>query len=228
MTLSGELRFRGRSQVTSSPAMGGQSVDHEDADEMHVIEERPTLPRVRRVRGSNHSASGASAGQGTPVRRHGVASTFMGSQHRTQPRLRRPIYGLALSEAAGGLRLTNAALPHPPIIRLLRPPDRLARRTTKAIAQSRPHPRFGTRGSERTRAVHAPSQSRLLREPSRPRSRLGPGGTPRRPSSRRMRRARSTVFELTASTAARSLAGGKRSPGEASPAAMAWRISAAT
>src|SRR4051794_8270759 len=49
-----------------------------------------------------------------------------------------------------------------------------------------------------------------------------------RPSSRSSRRERRTVFVLTPSTAARSLAGGSRSPGLASPSAMARRISAAT
>src|SRR3954468_15171686 len=48
-----------------------------------------------------------------------------------------------------------------------------------------------------------------------------------RPSSRRARSARSTVFVLTPSTAARSLAGGSRSPGFASPSAIARRSSAA-
>lgn len=50
----------------------------------------------------------------------------------------------------------------------------------------------------------------------------------RSPSSRSWRRARRTVLEFTPSTAARSLAGGRRSPGPASPSAMARRISAAT
>ncbi len=45
----------------------------------------------------------------------------------------------------------------------------------------------------------------------------------RRPSSRSWRKARSTVLELTPSTAARSLAGGMRSPGPASPSAIARR-----
>src|SRR5438128_1823256 len=49
-----------------------------------------------------------------------------------------------------------------------------------------------------------------------------------RPSSRRTRRARRTVFVLTSRTAARSRAGGRRSPGPASPSAIARRISAAT
>src|SRR5829696_1886311 len=48
------------------------------------------------------------------------------------------------------------------------------------------------------------------------------------PSSRRRRSARSTVFVLTPSTAARSRAGGRRSPGFASPSAIARRISPAT
>jgi hypothetical protein len=50
----------------------------------------------------------------------------------------------------------------------------------------------------------------------------------RSPSSRSSRRARSTVLVLTSRMAARSLAGGRRSPGLASPLAMARRISAAT
>src|SRR4029077_3757730 len=49
-----------------------------------------------------------------------------------------------------------------------------------------------------------------------------------RPSSRRSRSERKTVFVFTPSTAARSRAGGKRSPGFASPSAIALRISAAT
>ena len=48
------------------------------------------------------------------------------------------------------------------------------------------------------------------------------------PSSRSCRSARRTVFVLTPSTAARSRAGGSRSPGLASPSAIARRISAAT
>ncbi len=47
----------------------------------------------------------------------------------------------------------------------------------KALVRSRLHPRFGTRGTERTPEAHAPSQSWRLPEPNRPRSRLGPGGT---------------------------------------------------
>lgn len=51
----------------------------------------------------------------------------------------------------------------------------------------------------------------------------------RSPSSRRIRSARNTVFVFTTpSTAARSRAGGRRSPGFASSSAMARRISAAT
>ncbi len=49
-----------------------------------------------------------------------------------------------------------------------------------------------------------------------------------RPSSRSVRSARSTVFGFTQSTAARSRAGGRRSPGLASPSATARRIAAAT
>src|SRR5436190_2879487 len=49
-----------------------------------------------------------------------------------------------------------------------------------------------------------------------------------RPSSRSSRSARSTVFVFTPSTVARSFAGGKRSPGFASPSLIARRISAAT
>jgi hypothetical protein len=48
------------------------------------------------------------------------------------------------------------------------------------------------------------------------------------PSSRSTRSERSTVLVLTPRTAARSLAGGRRSPGFASPSAIARRISAAT
>ena len=48
------------------------------------------------------------------------------------------------------------------------------------------------------------------------------------PSSRNRRKARKTVLELTCRTAAKSLAGGNRSPGDASPSAIARRISAAT
>jgi hypothetical protein len=48
------------------------------------------------------------------------------------------------------------------------------------------------------------------------------------PSSRRSRNARRTVFALTPSTVARSRAGGRRSPGLASPSANARRIWAAT
>src|SRR5437764_3720633 len=48
------------------------------------------------------------------------------------------------------------------------------------------------------------------------------------PSSRRRRKERSTVFVFTPRTAARSRAGGSRSPGFASPSAIARRISAAT
>jgi hypothetical protein len=48
-----------------------------------------------------------------------------------------------------------------------------------------------------------------------------------RPSSRSRRRERRTVLVLTSRTAARSLAGGRRSPGLASPSAIALRISAA-
>ena len=47
------------------------------------------------------------------------------------------------------------------------------------------------------------------------------------PSSRSMRRARSTVFVLMPMTAARSRAGGSRSPGCASLSAIARRICAA-
>src|SRR5919106_874312 len=49
-----------------------------------------------------------------------------------------------------------------------------------------------------------------------------------RPSSRSWRSARKTVFRLTSRTAARSRAGGSRSPGFASPSAITRRISAAT
>ena len=49
-----------------------------------------------------------------------------------------------------------------------------------------------------------------------------------RPSSRSSRSARSTVLVLTPRTAARSFAGGRRSPGFASPSAIARRISPAT
>ncbi len=49
-----------------------------------------------------------------------------------------------------------------------------------------------------------------------------------RPSSRSSRSERSTVFVFTPRTAARSLAGGRRSPGFASPSAIARRISPAT
>ena len=48
------------------------------------------------------------------------------------------------------------------------------------------------------------------------------------PSSRNMCMARRTVFLLTPRMAATSLAKGRRSPGAASPSAMAFRISAAT
>ena len=48
------------------------------------------------------------------------------------------------------------------------------------------------------------------------------------PSSRSTRSERSTVLVLTPRTAARSLAGGSRSPGFASPSAIARRISPAT
>jgi len=48
------------------------------------------------------------------------------------------------------------------------------------------------------------------------------------PSSRSSHRARRTVLVLTPRTAARSLAGGSRSPGRASPSAIARRISPAT
>jgi hypothetical protein len=50
----------------------------------------------------------------------------------------------------------------------------------------------------------------------------------RRPSSRSWRSARRTVLVLTPRTAARSRAGGSRSPGTASPSAIARRMSAAT
>jgi hypothetical protein len=49
-----------------------------------------------------------------------------------------------------------------------------------------------------------------------------------RPSSLSMCSARRTVFLFTPSTAAKSLARGRRSPGLASPSAMARRIRAAT
>src|ERR1022692_554217 len=48
------------------------------------------------------------------------------------------------------------------------------------------------------------------------------------PSSRNVRRPRNTVLALTPSTAARSRAGGSRSPAAASPLAIARRIAAAT
>jgi hypothetical protein len=48
------------------------------------------------------------------------------------------------------------------------------------------------------------------------------------PSSRSSRSARRTVLVLTPRTAARSFAGGRLSPGFASPSAIARRISAAT
>src|SRR6185437_9633011 len=48
------------------------------------------------------------------------------------------------------------------------------------------------------------------------------------PSSRSVRSARNTVLALTPSTAARSRAGGSRSPATASPSAIARRIAAAT
>jgi len=55
------------------------------------------------------------------------------------------------------------------------------------------------------------------------------GGSPMQveePSSRSSRNARRTVFTFTLSTAAKSFAGGSRSPGFASPSAIARRISA--
>jgi hypothetical protein len=78
------------------------------------------------------------------------------------------------------------------------------------------------RGSSLARAITAPRSAAPATEIPRPRRNSS------NLSSRSIRSARSTVFVLTPRTAARSFAGGRRSPGFASPSAIARRISAAT
>ena len=76
--------------------------------------------------------------------------------------------------------------------------------------------------SSRARAITTPRWGvPLTRTPS-------PRRNSSKPSSRKARNARSTVLVFTPMTAARSRAGGRRSPGFASPSAIALRICAAT
>ena len=92
-----------------------------------------------------------------------------------------------------------------------------------ASSSSRPYPcRRANRTRSRARSMTAPCSGAAATVIPRPRRKS------RSPSSRNARNARSTVFVFTARTAARSRAGGSRSPGLASPSAIARRISAAT
>ena len=92
-----------------------------------------------------------------------------------------------------------------------------------AITLSRSYPcRRANSTNSRTRRRTAPFSAVPVTVMPLPR----PNST--RPSSRSMCMARNTVFLFTPRTAAMSLARGERSPGPASPSAMARRISAAT
>ncbi len=93
---------------------------------------------------------------------------------------------------------------------------------------------ISTSSSKRYPWCRAKSTSSFARWTTAPRSGVPVTEMPRprrnssSPSSRSSRRERSTVFVLTPRTAARSFAGGRRSPGFASPSAIARRISPAT